>query len=127
MSYHALPAAVFTDPEFASVGLTQEEVEEKGLTTKIGTFSLQANGRALTMGKSEGMVKVIADDEGKIVGAHILAPDAADLVAEMTMAVEHGITLEDLSSVIHIHPTLSEAVMEACLNADKRAIHKINE
>jgi dihydrolipoamide dehydrogenase len=73
------------------------------------------------------MVKIIADKKGKVVGAHILAPDAGDLITEMTLAVEKGLTLDSLSSCIHIHPTLSEAVMEACLNADNRAIHMINK
>ncbi|MCK4336975.1 MAG: dihydrolipoyl dehydrogenase [Candidatus Aminicenantes bacterium] len=127
MRYHALPSAVFTDPEFASVGMTQEEAEDSGLDVRIGKFLLQANGRALTIGKPDGMVKIIADKEGKVVGAHILAPDAGDLITEMTLAVEKGLTLDSLSSCIHIHPTLSEAVMEACLNADNRAIHMINK
>ncbi len=127
MRYHALPSAVFTDPEFASVGMTQEEAEDSGLDVRIGKFSLQANGRALTIGKPDGMVKIIADKKGKVVGAHILAPDAGDLITEMTLAVEKGLTVDSLSSCIHIHPTLSEAVMEACLNADNRAIHMMNK
>jgi len=127
MHYHALPYAVFIDPEFASVGMTQEEAENSGLDIRIGKFSLQANGRALTIGKPDGMVKIITDKKSKVVGAHILAPDAGDLIMEMTLAVEKGLTLDSLSSFIHIHPTLSEAVMEACLNADNRAIHMINK
>ena len=127
MRYNAFPYAVFTDPEFASVGMTQEEAEDNGLDIRIGKFSLQANGRALTIGKPDGMVKIIADKTGKVVGAHILAPDASDLITEMTLAVKKGLTLDSLSSCIYIHPTLSEAVMEACLNADNRAIHMINK
>ena len=127
MSYHALPHAVFTDPEFASVGLTQQEAEERQLPFLKGMFSLQANGRALTMGKPDGIVKVIADEKGIIIGAHILAPGASELIGELTLAVEKGMPVEDVSSTIHIHPTLSESSMEACLNVRKCSIHMLNQ
>lgn len=126
MEYHAVPAAVFTDPEFATVGLTQEEAEEKGLEIKVGTFMLQASGRALTMGETDGMVKILADGSGRIVGGHILSPHAGDMIPELSLAVNRGLSVEDLTTTIHIHPTLSECLSEAALSVDDRAIHKLN-
>ncbi|OGD24523.1 MAG: dihydrolipoyl dehydrogenase [Candidatus Aminicenantes bacterium RBG_13_59_9] len=123
----ALPMAVFTDPEFASVGLTEEEARERGVKVTSGMFSLQANGRALTMEKPEGMVKVLADEQGVIVGAHILAPAASEMIPELTLAVRKRLRLDDVSSTIHIHPTLSEALMEAALKAQGRAIQALND
>jgi len=126
VSDRALPLAVFTEPEFSSVGLTEQEAKKKHGKVKIGVFSLQANGRALTMGSQEGMVKVIADEDKRIVGAHILAPNASELMPEMTMAVEKKLMLQDIASLIHIHPTLSEALMEAAMNAENKAIHTLS-
>ncbi len=122
-----VPMAVFTDPEFASVGLTEAEARERlGDGIKVGTFSLQANGRALTLGEQEGTVKVIADHEERVWGAHILAPHASELITEMTLAVSRGLKLSEVADTIHIHPTLSEAVMEAVLHGNGRAIHALN-
>jgi dihydrolipoamide dehydrogenase len=126
ISHNALPLAVFTEPEFASVGLTEDEARERGIVFRKGMFSLQASGRALTMGKTDGMVKVLADPKNRIIGAHILAHNAADLLPEMTLACEKGLRLQDVSSTVHIHPTLSECLMEAALNAEGRAVHRIN-
>jgi len=126
MNYKALPSAVYTYPEFSSVGITEEEARKKGMKVQVGVFSLQANGRALTMGSSEGLAKIIAGERDEIIGAHILSPNASELIAELTLAVENEMTLKDVSSCIHIHPTLSEAVMEAAMNAKKEAIHTIN-
>jgi len=126
MNYHALPMAVFTEPEFSSVGFTEQEAKEKGTGIQVGLFSLQANGRALTIGKQEGMVKIIADDKDRIIGAHILAPNASELIAEMTLAINKGMRLQDVSSSVHVHPTLSEAVMEAAMKAKNIAIHVLN-
>jgi dihydrolipoamide dehydrogenase len=127
INYGALPYAVYTEPEFSSVGLTEEEAQEIGIKTQVGVFSLQANGRALAMGKSEGMVKIIADEKDKIIGAHLLAPQASELIAEMTLAIIKGMKLQEVSSSIHVHPTLSEAVMEAALSAKKEALHVLND
>ena len=127
MEYRALPMAVFTEPEFAAVGLTEEEARMEAIPVQIGLFMLQANGRAVTMGKPEGMVKIIAGDDDRVIGAHILAPAASEMIAELTMAVRKGLTLDDISSAIHIHPTLSEAVMEAAWKAKGMALHALNE
>jgi dihydrolipoamide dehydrogenase len=125
--YHALPMAVFTEPEYASVGLTEVQAREKGLKVQTGAFSFRANGRALTMGKPEGMSKVIADEQDRIIGAHILGPNASELLAELTLCVEKGMRLQDVFSTYHIHPTLSETVMEAALNSKGRALHILNQ
>lgn len=126
MRYEALPMAVYTDPEFSSVGLTEEEAKKKGMKIQTGLFSLQANGRALTLGREEGMVKIIADENDRVVGAHVLAPNASEFISEITLAMGMGLTIQDISSSIHIHPTLSEAVMEAALKVKNEAIHILN-
>jgi dihydrolipoamide dehydrogenase len=124
--HDALPMAVFTDPEFASVGLTEEEARSRTDKVRIGVFSFQANGRALTMDSGEGQVKIVAGEGDRILGAHILGPCASDLVAELTLAMTKGLTVSDVAASIHIHPTLSEAVMEAALKAGGKAIHAVN-
>ena len=126
VDYSALPMAVFTDPEFASVGLTQEEAQAAGTKVQIGVFPLQASGRALTMDALDGLVKVLADEEDRVIGAHIIAPGASEMIAELTLAVAKKMKIQDIGSLIHIHPTLSEAVGEAALKAKGEALHIIN-
>ena len=126
VDYRALPMAVFTDPEFASVGLTQEEADAKGIKVKSGVFPLQAGGRALTMGRTDGMVKVLADGEDRIIGANIVAPGASEMIHELALAVSRGLTLGEIGGLIHIHPTLSEAIGEAALKAKNEALHLLN-
>jgi dihydrolipoamide dehydrogenase len=127
MTYEAMPLAVFTEPEFASVGLTEQGARDRGIDLKTGTFSLQASGRAVTMGRTDGFVKVLADAGGRIRGAHILSAGASEMIPELTLAIGKKMTLEDVSQTVHIHPTLSEALMEAALKAQNRAIHILNE
>ncbi len=124
--YGALPMAVFTDPEFASVGLTEDEARAQSDDVRTGLFSFQANGRALTMDSPEGMVKIVAGRDDRILGAHILGPCASDLLAELTLAMTRNLTVKDVADSIHIHPTLSEAVMEAALKVRGEAIHAVN-
>ncbi len=120
----AIPAVVFTDPEIAWTGLTEREAEEQGITVNIGRFPLSALGRARTLGRTDGLVKVIAEpDSGLILGVGIVGPMASELIAEATLAVEMGATLEDLMVTIHPHPTLSEALMEAAEVAAGEAVH----
>jgi dihydrolipoamide dehydrogenase len=122
--YHAAPNCIYTDPEIAHVGLGEKDAKEKGLDVKIGRFPFAASGRALTLGQSEGFVKVIADSgSGKLLGAHIIGPRATDLIAEATLAIQNGLTMEELDLTIHAHPTLPESLMEAALAAQGRAIH----
>ncbi len=125
--YHAAPNCVYTDPEIAHVGLGEKEAKEKGIAVKVGRFPFAASGRALTLGQTEGFVKVLSDPEsGKLLGAHIVGPRATDLIAEATLAIQNGLTLEQIDLTIHAHPTLPESLMEAALAAQGRAIHIAN-
>ncbi len=126
VDYAALPAAVFTEPEFASVGLTQEEALAKGFKVKSGVFPLQASGRAMTMEATDGLVKVLADESDRVIGAHVVSPGASDMIPVLTMAVSKGMTLKELDSIIYIHPTLSETIGEAALKANGAALHILN-
>ena len=126
--YHAAPNCIYTDPEIAHVGVGEKEARENGLDIKVGRFPFAASGRALTLGQSEGFVKVIADSgSGKILGAHIIGPRATDLIAEATLAIQNELTMEQLDLTIHAHPTLPESLMEAALAAQGRAIHIPNK
>jgi len=128
VDYSAIPTAVFTEPEFASVGQTQEEAEEgRGLRTKIGIFPLHANGRAMTMESTDGMIKIVADGDDKIIGAHIISPSASEMIPVLTMAVARGMKLRDISSLVYIHPTVSEAIGEGALKAANEALHILNK
>src|SRR5258706_5220235 len=125
--YHAAPNCVYTEPEIAHVGVGEKEAKDKGLDVKIGKFPFAASGRALTLGQSEGFVKVISDaSSGRLLGAHIIGPRATDLIAEATLAVQNGLTLDQIDLTIHAHPTLPESLMEAALAAQGRAIHITN-
>ena len=127
LDYQAVPAAVFTDPEIGTVGMTEAEAEEAGFDPVVGQMPLGASGRALTMNESEGFVRIVADaDTEFVLGAQIVAPEASELVASVALAVEVGARLGDLAGTIHTHPTLSEAVMEAAENARGSAIHTLN-
>lgn len=124
MDYRAVPSCVFTRPEVASVGLTEAEAEKAGQPVRVGRFFFLANGKALAMGETEGFVKVVADGrDGRVLGVHIIGPHASDLIAEGTLAVEAGVSAERLAQVIHAHPTLPEALLEAAEAAEGRAIH----
>ncbi len=127
MDYRALPMAVFTEPEFASVGLTEEEARARGIQIKTGLFLLQANGRAVTLDSAEGAAKILASSDDRVIGAHIIAPFASEMIPELTLAVQKGLTLKDISSAIHIHPTVSEAMAEASLKAQGMALHALNQ
>ena len=127
MDVQAVPAAVFTDPEVGTVGMTAAEAEEAGFAPVVGEMPFRASGRALTTGHTDGFVKIIADaDSGFVLGGKIVGPEASELVAEVTLAIELGATLEDVASTVHTHPTLAEVVMEAAENAAGQAIHTMN-
>lgn len=124
MSYEAIPSCIYTSPEIASVGLTEKEAAARGKAVKIAKFPFLANGKALTMGEREGFVKVIAGEKyGEILGVHIVGPHATDLIGEALLALKLEATWEDIGHAIHPHPTLTEALMEACLAAGGEAIH----
>jgi len=122
--HQAIPAAVFTDPEIGTVGMTEAEAEDAGFKTVVGQMPLRANGRALTVGEREGFVRVVADaDEEFLLGAQVVGPEASELIAELGLGIEMGARLEDVVGTIHTHPTLSEAVHEAAAAARGEAIH----
>jgi dihydrolipoamide dehydrogenase len=123
----AIPAAVFTDPEIATVGLTEAEARAADHEPVVGEFPLTASGRAITLGETDGFVRVVAESaSGRLLGAQIVGPEASELIAEFGLALEAGLTLEDVAGTVHTHPTLSESVMEACENALGVAIHTLN-
>ncbi|GAA0205869.1 dihydrolipoyl dehydrogenase [Halobaculum roseum] len=127
LDYQAVPAAVFTEPEIATVGLTEAEAAEEGFEPVVGEMPFNASGRALTTTHTEGFVRIVADEgTGFVLGGQIVGPEASELIAELALAVEMGATLEDVAATIHTHPTLAEATMEAAENAMGRAIHTLN-
>jgi dihydrolipoamide dehydrogenase len=127
MNYRTIPSVIYTAPEIAWVGATEEQVKASGRPYKVGTFPFAANGRAKGMQQTAGLVKLIADQEhDDVLGVHIIGPVAGELIAEAVLAMEFSASAEDIQRTIHAHPTLSEALHEASLAADKRAIHGIN-
>ena len=124
VNFQVIPSVVYTDPEVASVGKTENELKEEGIQVKVGKFSFMGNGRAKTVFSSNGFVKIIADSNNdRILGAHIIGPAAGDLIHEVCMAMEFGASTEDLARTCHAHPTFSEAVREAALACGLGAIH----
>jgi dihydrolipoamide dehydrogenase len=124
MNYDVIPAIVYTHPEIASVGKSEEELKESGVEYKKGVCPFGANGRARTLGETDGRVKILADAAtDEVLGVHIIGARAGDLIAEAAAAMEYGASSEDIARTCHAHPTLSEAVHEAALDVDNRAIH----
>jgi dihydrolipoamide dehydrogenase len=124
VDYDAIPAVVYTWPEVASVGRTEEELKAAEISYRIGKFPFTANPRARTNGYTEGFVKILAESgTDRVLGVHIIGPDAGTLIAEATLAKEFGASAEDIARTCHAHPTLSEAIKEAALAVDGRAIH----
>lgn len=124
VNYDAVPNVVYTAPELAGVGLTEDVARERGIEVRIGTFPFLANGRARCLGETEGQVKVIAEAKtDRVVGVHILGPRASDLIAEAALAIEFGASAEDLARTCHAHPTLPEALREAALAVDGRPLN----
>jgi dihydrolipoamide dehydrogenase len=123
----AMPAAIFTDPEIAAVGLSEEEAKKQGYDPMIGKFPFAALGRAIAIDHTEGFVKVVADRQSKLLlGVTMVGPEASDLIAEAALALEMGAYVEDVALTVHAHPTLPEAFMEACKAALGEAIHALN-
>ena len=124
VNYAAIPSIVYTAPEIAAVGRTEEELKAEGVAYRAGRFPFAANGRARAIGQTEGKVKILADAAtDRVLGVHILGPHAGDLIAECAAAIEFGASAEDVARTCHAHPTLSEAVKEAALAVDGRALH----
>jgi dihydrolipoamide dehydrogenase len=123
VNYDVIPNVVYTQPEIASVGKTEEELKEAGVAYKSGKFPFTANGRAKVNHQTDGFVKILADAHtDRVLGVHIVSADAGNMIAEAAVAMEFGAAAEDIARTCHPHPTLSEAVKEAAMAVDKRAI-----
>ena len=124
VNYDIIPGVVYTSPEVATVGKTEEQLKKNQVNYKIGKFSLMANSRAKTINETEGFVKILADSKtDKVLGVHMIGSNAGELIAEMALAMEFGASSEDIARTCHAHPTFSEALKESALAVDKRAIH----
>ena len=127
MNYNCIPSVIYTHPEVAAVGRTEEQLKTDGVPYKTGVFPFVASGRALAANDSDGMVKILAHEQtDRILGCHIIGPSAADLVQQVVIAMEFGASAEDIALTVFAHPTLSEAVHEAALAVDGHAIHIAN-
>jgi len=128
MNYDVIPSVIYTAPEIAWAGQTEEQVKQAGVPYKVGSFNFAANGRAKALEQASGFVKIVASaEDDTILGVHIIGPMAGELIAEAVLAMEFSASAEDLQRTIHAHPTLSEAMHEAALATDKRALHAINK
>jgi len=124
VNYNVIPNVIYTYPEVASVGRTEEELKEDGIEYSVGKFPFLANGRAKVNRQTDGFVKILADSEtDRILGVHIVGPDAGNMIAEAAVIMEFGGSAEDLARTCHAHPTLTEAIKEAALAVDNRALH----
>jgi dihydrolipoamide dehydrogenase len=124
LDYRLIPSCIFCSPEMASVGLSEDEAKNQGYDTVIGKFPLIANGRALTLGEKEGFAKIICDTiTGEILGAHLIAPNATDLISIITFAMQLECTNEELGALIQAHPTIGEILVEASKSISKKTIH----
>lgn len=124
MDYRAVPACIFSEPEVATVGMSEEQAREAGYTVRVGKFAFVNNGKALATGETDGFVKIVSDDQiGQILGVHIIGPHANDLILEGTLSINLEATLEEIDKTIHPHPTLGESIVEAALASYGRAIH----
>lgn len=123
MDYRVIPSVIFTHPEIASVGLTEQELKGRGMKYKASKFPFSANGKALASGETAGLVKLLADDQGVVVGASVMGDQASSLIHELTLAIAQRLPAEDLAQVIHAHPTLSEAIMEAAHGINAKPLH----
>lgn len=124
VNYDVIPGVVYTSPEVASIGKTEEQLKNMNHAYKVGKFPFMANSRAKTINEPEGFVKILADEKtDKVLGVHMIASHAGEMIAEMALAMEFGASSEDIARTCHAHPTFSEAIKEAALSVDKRAIH----
>ena len=124
VNYDVIPGVVYTTPEVATVGKTEEQLKENQIAYKVGKFSFMANSRAKAIDEAEGFVKILADSKtDKVLGVHMICPHAGEMIAEISLAMEFGASSEDIARTCHAHPTFSEAIKEAALAVDKRTIH----
>ena len=125
VNYNAVPACVYTNPEVASVGINEEEAANLHIDIKVGRFNFRNNGRALTLGEREGFVKIIVDSDNIIIGCQILGVNASEIISEITLAITLKAKADILADMIHPHPSLGEAIWEACADAVGRPLHKL--
>lgn len=124
VNYNTIPGVIYTYPEVAAVGLTEEQLKAEGIKYSKGVFPFMANSRARTNNDAEGLVKVLTDTEtDKILGVHIIGPNAGEMIAEGVLGMEYGASAEDIARTCHAHPTLSEAFKEACMASYDKPIH----
>ena len=124
VNYDSIPGVIYTNPEVANVGLSEEDLKEKGIAYNVGSFPFMANSRARCNNEPDGLVKILTDKKSdKILGAWILGSNAGEMIAEAVLAVEYGASSEDVARTCHAHPTLSEAFKEACMAAHDKPIH----
>jgi dihydrolipoamide dehydrogenase len=124
VNYDVIPGVVYTSPEVASVGKTEEQLKEQKISYKVGKFPFAANARAKINDEGDGFVKILSDEKtDRVLGVHMIGPDVGNMIAEMALAMEFGASAEDIARTCHAHPTLAEAIKEAALAVDKRAIH----
>jgi dihydrolipoamide dehydrogenase len=125
IDYNAFPGCTYCNPQVASIGMTERAVKEKGIEYQVGKYGLKAHGKAIAVGATEGLVKIITSKPyGEILGAHIIGEDASELIAELSLAIRLEATVEDIISTIHAHPTMHEGTHEAALAAEGRSIHQ---
>jgi dihydrolipoamide dehydrogenase len=127
VNYKVIPSVIYTAPEIAWVGQTEEQVKASGRPYKVGTFPFSASGRARAMEAAQGLAKIVSSkDDDEVLGVHVIGPMAGELISEAVLAMEYSASTEDIQRTIHAHPTLSEAIHEAALAVDKKAIDGIN-
>lgn len=124
-NHHAIPSCIFTFPEIATVGLSEEEAKAQNINYRVGKFPFSANGKAMTLGETDGLVKVMADENDLIIGVHIIGPHASDLILEGLVLVQNKLTTKEVIGTIHPHPTLGETIAEAILDINSQAIHLV--
>jgi dihydrolipoamide dehydrogenase len=124
VNYNAIPSVIYTAPEVASVGKTEDELKAAGITYKVGKFPFTANAKAKVMNDTGGFVKILSDNKtDEVLGVHIIGADAGNMIGELTVAMEFGASAEDIARTCHAHPTLTESIKEAALNVENQAIH----
>ncbi|GAH87831.1 unnamed protein product, partial [marine sediment metagenome] len=124
INYTSIPNCIFTSPQIGTIGLTLDKAREEGIEAKIGRFPFSASGKAQALGEIDGFVQLVVEEEdGRILGGQIIGPHAADLVHEISLAIRWELTVDEIGSTVHAHPTLSEAVMEAAKKAQGKPIH----
>lgn len=126
MDYSAVPGCIYTTPEIACVGLSEQKASEAGYKVKVGRFDVSGNGRSLAISSQDGFAKLISDEAtGKILGCHIVSAHATEMIGEVTLAIRHGLSVEQVGETIHAHPTVSEIIMEAAHDVEGLCCHSM--